>query len=145
MPQNRRGNGNIYDLRRDLRRDPQRPAAPSQQSGTPAGSADGRYGFNGEPLSFKPDRTASGAPRRTRTDNSIAFPTQPRTRAAAPSAPGRHLPGRTGSRHSGRRTRKSGRPRAQRMPRSSATRTSACARPSKTGTPSGGRSAKSAR
>ena len=71
MPQNRRGNGNIYDLRQDLRRDPQRPAAPSQQSGTPAGSADGRYGFNGEPLSFKPDRTASGAPRRTRTDNSI--------------------------------------------------------------------------
>lgn len=158
MPQNRGNNGNIYDLRRDLRRDPQRPAAPSQQSGTPAGSADGRYGFNGEPLSFKPDRTASGAPRRTRTDNSIAFPTQPRTeRQSAPqrsrgqnpgrsaSAPGRHLPGRTGSRHSGRRTRKSGRPRAQRMPRSSATRTSACARPSKTGTPSGGRSAKSAR
>ena len=85
MPQNRRGNGNIYDLRQDLRRDPQRPAAPSQQSGTPAGSADGRFGFNGEPLSFKPDRTASGAPRRTRTDNSIAFPTQPRTeRQSAP-------------------------------------------------------------
>ncbi len=38
MPQNRRGNGNIYDLRQDLRRDPQRPAAPSQQSGTPRGA-----------------------------------------------------------------------------------------------------------
>ena len=96
MPQNRRGNGNIYDLRQDLRRDPQRPAAPSQQSGTPAGSADGRYGFNGEPLSFKPDRTASGAPRRTRTDNSIAFPTQPRTeRQSAPQRSRGQTKGRT--------------------------------------------------
>ena len=99
MPQNRRGNGNIYDLRQDLRRDPQRPAAPSQQSGTPAGSADGRYGFNGEPLSFKPDRTASGAPRRTRTDNSIAFPTQPRTeRQSAPQRSRGQNPGRSAQR-----------------------------------------------
>ena len=99
MPQNRGNNGNIYDLRRDLRRDPQRPAAPSQQSGTPAGSADGRYGFNGEPLSFKPDRTASGAPRRTRTDNSIAFPTQPRTeRQSAPQRSRGQNPGRSAQR-----------------------------------------------
>lgn len=66
-------NGNIYDLRKDLQHSP----PPSQQKNT-AGSADGRYGFNGEPLSFKPSRTASGTVRRTRTDNSIEFPAQPR-------------------------------------------------------------------
>lgn len=77
MPQNHGNNGNIYDLRRDLQH-PSAPSQPSQQSGTPAGSADSRYGFNGEPLSFKPERTASGTVRRTRTDNSIEFPAQPR-------------------------------------------------------------------
>ena len=74
-------NGNIYDLRKDL----QRPQAPSQKKETP-GSTDSRYGFNGEPLSFAPDRTSNGAVRRTRTDNSIEFPTQPR-RTAQSSAP----------------------------------------------------------
>ena len=64
-------NGNIYDLRKDL----QRPQAPSQKKET-SGSTDSRYGFNGEPLSFAPDRTSNGAVRRTRTDNSIEFPTQ---------------------------------------------------------------------
>lgn len=42
-------NGNIYDLRKDL----QRPQAPSQKKET-SGSTDSRYGFNGEPLSFAP-------------------------------------------------------------------------------------------
>ena len=70
---NNRNNGNIYDLRKDLQHTP----PPSQQKGSP-GSADGRYGFNGEPLSFAPDRTANGTVRRTRTDNSIEFPSQPR-------------------------------------------------------------------
>ena len=74
-------NGNIYDLRKDL----QRPQAPSQKKET-SGSTDSRYGFNGEPLSFAPDRTSNGAVRRTRTDNSIEFPTQPR-RTAQSSAP----------------------------------------------------------
>ena len=74
-------NGNIYDLRKDL----QRPQAPSQKNET-SGSTDSRYGFNGEPLSFAPDRTSNGAVRRTRTDNSIEFPTQPR-RTAQSSAP----------------------------------------------------------
>ena len=74
-------NGNIYDLRKDL----QRPQAPSQKKET-SGSTDSRYGFNGEPLSFVPDRTSNGAVRRTRTDNSIEFPTQPR-RTAQSSAP----------------------------------------------------------
>ena len=74
-------NGNIYDLRKDL----QRPQAPSQKKET-SGSTDSRYGFNGEPLSFAPDRTSNGAVRRTRTDNSIEFPTQPH-RTAQSSAP----------------------------------------------------------
>ena len=74
-------NGNIYDLRKDL----QRPQAPSQKKET-SGSTDSRYGFNGEPLSFAPDRTSNGAVRRTRTDNSIEFPAQPR-RTAQSSAP----------------------------------------------------------
>ena len=52
---NNRNNGNIYDLRKDLQHTP----PPSQQKGS-SGSADGRYGFNGEPLSFAPDRTANG-------------------------------------------------------------------------------------
>ena len=69
---NNRNNGNIYDLRKDLQHTP----PPSQQKGS-SGSADGRYGFNGEPLSFAPDRTANGTVRRTRTDNSIEFPSQP--------------------------------------------------------------------
>ena len=70
---NNRNNGNIYDLRKDLQHTP----PPSQQKGS-SGSADGHYGFNGEPLSFAPDRTANGTVRRTRTDNSIEFPSQPR-------------------------------------------------------------------
>ena len=70
---NNRNNGNIYDLRKDLQHTP----PPSQQKES-SGSADGRYGFNGEPLSFAPDRTANGTVRRTRTDNSIEFPSQPR-------------------------------------------------------------------
>ena len=74
MQQNRGNNGNIYDLRRDLPRSPS-----SSQGGGASGSSDGNYGFNGEPLSFAPDRTANGTVRRTRTDNSIEFPTQPRT------------------------------------------------------------------
>ena len=73
---NNRNNGNIYDLRKDLQHSP----PPSQPQNT-AGSADGRYGFNGEPLSFKPSRTAGGTVRRTRTDNSIEFPAQPRRTA----------------------------------------------------------------
>ncbi len=77
MQQYRGNNGNIYDLRKDLQHSP----PPSQQKNT-TGSADGRYGFNGEPLSFKPSRTAGGTVRRTRTDNSIEFPSQPQRRTA---------------------------------------------------------------
>lgn len=74
MQQNRGNNGSIYDLRRDL----QRPSAPSQGGGSSRSAENNsRYGFNGEPLSFAPDRTANGTVRRTRTDNSIEFPAQP--------------------------------------------------------------------
>ena len=45
----------------------------------PQNNGNDRYGFNGEPLSFTPDRTANGTVRRTRTDNSIEFPSQQRT------------------------------------------------------------------
>ena len=44
----------------------------------PQNNGNDRYGFNGEPLSFTPDRTANGTVRRTRTDNSIEFPSQQR-------------------------------------------------------------------
>ena len=63
-----------YDQNRDTLR-----------SGTPSGrreprpeATDNGYGFNGEPLSRPPARSASGTVRRTRTDNSIEFPMQPR-------------------------------------------------------------------
>ena len=44
----------------------------------PQNNGNDRYGFNGEPLSFTPDRTANGTVRRIRTDNSIEFPSQQR-------------------------------------------------------------------
>ena len=70
MQQNR-NNGIPYNQRRD----PLRSAPP--QGGTE--NTNSRYGFNGEPLSRPPSRSANGTVRRTRTDNSIEFPTQPRT------------------------------------------------------------------
>ena len=122
---NNRNNGNIYDLRKDLQHTP----PPSQQKGS-SGSADGRYGFNGEPLSFAPDRTANGTVRRTRTDNSIEFPSQPRrteqsgTRRTSGQNRNRTAQrSRTGAVHRGR-----SRARQRLRQRSSATKTSVCAR-----------------
>ena len=69
-------NGRSYDQNRDSLR-----SSGSSQRTTPPndGASDtSRYGFNGEPLSRPPARTANGTVRRTRTDNSIEFPTQPR-------------------------------------------------------------------
>ena len=69
-------NGRPYDQNRDSLR-----SSGSSQRTTPPndGASDtSRYGFNGEPLSRPPVRTANGTVRRTRTDNSIEFPTQPR-------------------------------------------------------------------
>ena len=150
-------NGNIYDLRKDL----QRPQAPSQKKET-SGSTDSRYGFNGEPLSFAPDRTSNGAVRRTRTDNSIEFPThaaQPRAvprapavraRTAAHRVPARRLQAGTApARHAGPSSAglKISRPgRRQTEPPASATKISACARRSnsRSGTRCGGKNARNA-
>ena len=76
MQQNRSRNGNrqLYNQQRDV---PHSSASPSSRMNYTAGSADGRYGFNGEPLSRPPQRSANGTVRRTRADNSIQFPTQP--------------------------------------------------------------------
>ena len=69
-------NGRPYDQNRDSLRS----SGSSQRTTPPSdGASDtSRYGFNGEPLSRPPARTANGTVRRTRTDNSIEFPTQPR-------------------------------------------------------------------
>ena len=65
-----------YDQNRDsLRSSGSSQRTTSQNSGTGDNS---RYGFNGEPLSRPPARTVNGTVRRTRTDNSIEFPTQTR-------------------------------------------------------------------
>ena len=62
-------NGHPYDQSRDPLRF---SSAPTGQGGRP----DNGCGFNGEPLSRPPARAANGTVRRTRTDNSIEFPTQ---------------------------------------------------------------------
>ena len=60
----------------------------------PQNNGNDRYGFNGEPLSFTPDRTANGTVRRTRTDNSIEFPSQQRmTRQENETTRGSRNPG----------------------------------------------------
>ena len=64
-------NGRPYDQNRDSLR-----SSGSSQRTTPPndGASDtSRYGFNGEPLSRPPARTANGTVRRTRTDNSICL------------------------------------------------------------------------
>ena len=138
---NNRNNGNIYDLRKDLQHTP----PPSQQKGS-SGSADGRYGFNGEPLSFAPDRTANGTVRRapvpitassslrSRAAPNRAAPgapaartgTVPRSEAARPSRNSVH-PARPASRSSAVHRGRS-RARQRLRQRSSATKTSVCAR-----------------
>mgnify|MGYP002773751009 FL=1 len=50
-----------------------------QNRGNSGGQDNSGCGFNGEPLSFAPERSANGAVRRTRTDNSIEFPVQTHT------------------------------------------------------------------
>ena len=129
---NNRNNGNIYDLRKDLQHTP----PPSQQKGS-SGSADGRYGFNGEPPMVRcaapvpitassslrsraaPNRAAPGAPA-ARTG------TVPRSEAARPSRNSVH-PARPASRSSAVHRGRS-RARQRLRQRSSATKTSVCAR-----------------
>lgn len=80
MQQNRDRNGRPRNTRPyDLNRDVVRTSAPSQNN-TPRSTGSSRYGYNGEPLSRPPSRSANGSVRASRADNSIQFPTQPQTR-----------------------------------------------------------------
>lgn len=77
MQQNRDRNGRPRNARPyDLNRDVVRTSAPSQNN-TPRSTGSSRYGYNGEPLSRPPSRSANGSVRSSRADNSIQFPTQP--------------------------------------------------------------------
>ena len=83
MQQNRDRNGRPRNTRPyDLNRDVARTSAPSQNN-TPRSTGSSRYGYNGEPLSRPPSRSANGSVRASRADNSIQFPTQPQTRRPA--------------------------------------------------------------
>lgn len=76
MQQNRDRNGRPRNTRPyDLNRDVARTSAPSQDH-TPRSTGSSRYGYNGEPLSRPPSRSANGSVRSSRADNSIQFPTQ---------------------------------------------------------------------
>ena len=83
MQQNRDRNGRPRNTRPyDLNRDVARTSAPSQDP-TPRSTGSSRYGYNGEPLSRPPSRSANGSVRSSRADNSIQFPTQTQTRRPA--------------------------------------------------------------
>ena len=83
MQQNRDRNGRPRNTRPyDLNRDVVRTSAPSQNN-TPRSTGSSRYGYNGEPLSRPPSRSANGSVRASRADNSIQFPAQPQTRRPA--------------------------------------------------------------
>ena len=76
MQQNRDRNGRPRNPRPyDLNRDVARTSAPSQNN-PPRSTGSSRYGYNGEPLSRPPSRSANGSVRSSRADNSIQFPTQ---------------------------------------------------------------------
>ena len=83
MQQNRDRNGRPRNPRPyDLNRDVARTSAPSQDP-TPRSTGSSRYGYNGEPLSRPPSRSANGSVRSSRADNSIQFPTQSQPRRPA--------------------------------------------------------------
>ena len=83
MQQNRDRNGRPRNTRPyDLNRDVARTSAPSQDH-TPRSTGSSRYGYNGEPLSRPPSRSANGSVRSSRADNSIQFPTQSQPRRPA--------------------------------------------------------------
>ena len=84
MQQNRDRNGRPRNPRPyDLNRDVARTSAPSQNHNTPRSTGNSRYGYNGEPLSRPPSRSANGSVRSSRADNSIQFPTQSQPRRPA--------------------------------------------------------------
>lgn len=101
MQQNRDRNGRPrnpgpYDLNRDVAR----TSAPSQDH-TPRSTGSSRYGYNGEPLSRPPSRSANGSARSSRADNSIQFPTQSQPRRPAQGSNTTQYP--SGSRPAGSR------------------------------------------
>ena len=101
MQQNRDRNGRPRNTRPyDLNRDVVRTSAPSQNH-TPRSTGSSRYGYNGEPLSRPPSRSANGSVRASRADNSIQFPTQPQTRRPAQGSNTAQYP--SGSRPAGSR------------------------------------------
>ena len=85
MQQNRDRNGRPRNTRPyDLNRDMARTSAPSQDH-TPRSTGSSRYGYNGEPLSRPPSRSANGSVRASRADNSIQFPTQTQSQTRRPA------------------------------------------------------------
>lgn len=85
MQQNRDRNGRPRNTRPyDLNRDVARTSAPSQNH-TPRSTGSSRYGYNGEPLSRPPSRSANGSVRSSRADNSIQFPTQTQSQTRRPA------------------------------------------------------------
>ena len=85
MQQNRDRNGRLRNTRPyDLDRDVARTSAPSQNH-TPRSTGSSRYGYNGEPLSRPPSRSANGSVRASRADNSIQFPTQTQSQTRRPA------------------------------------------------------------
>lgn len=85
MQQNRDRNGRPRNPRPyDLNRDVVRTSAPSQDH-TPRSTGSSRYGYNGEPLSRPPSRSANGSVRSSRADNSIQFPTQTQSQPRRPA------------------------------------------------------------
>lgn len=83
MQQNRDRNGRPRNTRPyELNRDVACTSAPSQDN-PPRSTGSSRYGYNGEPLSRPPSRSANGSVRSSRADNSIQFPTQSQTRRPA--------------------------------------------------------------
>ena len=86
MQQNRDRNGRPRNTRPyDLNRDVVHTSAPSQNNNTPRSTGSSRYGYNGEPLSRPPSRSANGSVRSSRADNSIQFPTQPQSQTRRPA------------------------------------------------------------
>ena len=85
MQQNRDRNGRPRNTRPyDLNRDVVRTSAPSQDH-TPRSTGSSHYGYNGEPLSRPPSRSANGIVRTSRADNSIQFPTQTQPQSRRPA------------------------------------------------------------
>ena len=76
MQQNRDRNGRPRNTRPyDLNRDVARTSAPSQNH-TPRSTGSSHYGYNGEPLSRPPSRSANGSVRSSRADNSPVMQTR---------------------------------------------------------------------